>query len=49
MAEARYEYTYSVGGQKLKVVQKWNSNYSSSSVIGSTVNAGTLTSIKTTD
>jgi hypothetical protein len=49
VAEARNEYTYSVGGQKLKVVQKWNPDFSTTPVIGSTVNATSLTQTKTTD
>mgnify|MGYP007043947461 CR=1 FL=1 len=38
VAEARNEYTYSAGGQKLKVVQKWNPNFATAPVIGSSVN-----------
>ncbi|MDU1893115.1 MAG: RHS repeat-associated core domain-containing protein, partial [Dysgonomonas sp.] len=49
VAEARNEYTYSAGGQKLKVVQKWNSNYSTTPVIGSAVNTTALNMTKTTD
>jgi RHS repeat-associated protein len=49
IAEARNEYLYSAGGQKLKTVQKWNPNYSTAPVIGSAVNAGSLTVTKTTD
>jgi RHS repeat-associated protein len=49
VAEARNEYTYSAGGQKLKVVQKWNPDYSTTPVIGSAINTGTLTMTKTTD
>ena len=49
VAEARNEYTYSAGGQKLKVVQKWNPNYSTTPVIGSGINTTALTQSKTTD
>jgi RHS repeat-associated protein len=49
VAEARNEYTYSAGGQKLKVVQKWNPNYSTTPVIGSAINTAALTQTKTTD
>ena len=49
VAEARNEYTYSAGGQKLKVVQKWNSSYSTSPVTGSAVNTAALNMNKTTD
>jgi hypothetical protein len=33
VAEARNEYTYSASGQKLKVVQKWNLDYSTAPVM----------------
>jgi RHS repeat-associated protein len=49
VAEARNEYTYSAGGQKLKVVQKWNPDYSTAPVIGSAINTAALTMTKTTD
>jgi len=49
VAEARNEYTYSAAGQKLKVVQKWNPNYSTAPVIGSAVNVSSLSMNKTTD
>lgn len=49
VAEARNEYTYSANGQKLKVVQKWNPNYSTAPVIGSAINTASLTQTKTTD
>jgi len=49
VAEARNEYTYSAGGQKLKVVQKWNPNYSTAPVIGSAINVSSLTASKTTE
>ncbi|KAA6302468.1 MAG: tRNA nuclease WapA [Candidatus Ordinivivax streblomastigis] len=49
IAEARNEYVYSASGQKLKVVQKWNPSYSTTPVIGSTVNAAALLLSKTTD
>ncbi|GAB6010288.1 RHS repeat domain-containing protein, partial [Dysgonomonas reticulitermitis] len=47
--EGRNEYTYSASGQKLKAVQKWNPNYSTSPVIGSTINTAALTQSQTTD
>ena len=47
VAEARNKYIYSAGGQKLRVVQKWNPNYSTTPVIGSSINTIALT--KTTD
>ena len=49
VAEARNEYTYSAGGQKLKMEQKWNPNYSTAPVIGSAITASLLTMNKTTD
>ena len=51
VAEARNEYTYSATGQKLKVVQKWNPNYSTTPVngVGSAINTGSLTMSKTTE
>ncbi|GAB6010286.1 RHS repeat domain-containing protein [Dysgonomonas reticulitermitis] len=49
VAEARNEYTYSAGGQKLKVVQKWNPNFSTAPVIGSGITVNSLTMAKTTD
>ena len=49
VAEARNEYTYSAAGQKLKLVQKWNPNYSTAPVIGSAINVSLLTQSKTTD
>ncbi|MDR1369133.1 MAG: RHS repeat-associated core domain-containing protein, partial [Dysgonamonadaceae bacterium] len=49
VAEARNEYLYSAGGQKLKVVHKWASSYSSTPVIGSAVNTSALNNTKTTD
>jgi len=49
VAEARNEYTYSAAGQKLKVVQKWNPNYSTTPSIGSAVTESALTMSKTTD
>ena len=47
--EGRNEYTYTASGVKLKVVQKWNPNYSTAPVIGSGVNTTLLTQTKTTD
>ncbi|MDR0825273.1 MAG: hypothetical protein LBN74_09280 [Prevotella sp.] len=49
VAEARNEYTYSAGGQKLKVVQKWNPSYNIAPVVGSDVTVSALTQSKTTD
>jgi hypothetical protein len=49
VAEARVEYVYSARGQKLSVKQRWNPNYSTSPVIGSAVNASSLTSSTTLD
>ncbi|HMM04302.1 RHS repeat-associated core domain-containing protein [Dysgonomonas sp.] len=49
VAEARNEYTYSASGQKLKVVQKWNPNFSTAPVIGSGINTTSLTQAKTSD
>ena len=49
VAEARNEYTYSGDGRKLKVVQKWNSSYSTSPVVGSAINTAALNMTKTTD
>jgi RHS repeat-associated protein len=49
VAEARNEYTYSATGQKLKVVQKWNPNYSTTPVVGSAITVSSLTMNKTTD
>jgi len=51
VAEARNEYTYSASGQKLKVVQKWNPNYSSTPVagVGSAINTDSLTQSKKTE
>jgi RHS repeat-associated protein len=49
VAEARNEYLYSAGGQKLRVTQKWNSNFSTAPVIGSTINTAALNMTKTAD
>ena len=49
VAEARNEYIYSAAGPKLKVVKKWNPNYSTTPVIGSTINTALLTKSETTD
>ena len=49
VAEARNEYTYSAAGKKLRVVQKWNSNYSSTPVIGSDISVTSLNKTETTD
>ena len=49
VAEARNEYTYTATGAKLKVVKKWNPNYSTTPVIGTTINTSLLTLNETTD
>ena len=49
VAEARNEYTYSATGEKLRVVQRWNPNYSTTPVIGSAVNTSSLIMNKQTD
>ena len=49
VGEARNEYTYSASGQKLKMVQKWNPNYSTNPTIGSSVSISSLTMKKTTE
>ncbi len=49
VAEARNEYTYTATGAKLKVVKKWNPNYSTTPVIGTTINTSLLTLSETTD
>jgi RHS repeat-associated protein len=49
VAEARNEYVYSAGGQKLKVIQQWNPDYSATPTIGSDINAGALPLTKTTN
>lgn len=46
VAEARNEYTYTASGMKLKVVQKWNPNFSTNPVIGSAVTPNLLTQTK---
>lgn len=47
--EGRNEYLYSATGQKLRVIQRYNSAYNSSPVIGSDVNLSVLDRTKTTD
>jgi RHS repeat-associated protein len=49
VAEARNSYSYSAGGEKLRVVQRYNPHYSTSPVIGSAVNISALDVTKTTD
>ncbi|MDR1560752.1 MAG: hypothetical protein LBS23_00120, partial [Holosporaceae bacterium] len=49
VAEAINTYIYSATGKKIKVVQRWNSNYSTAPVIGQTVNPNGLNQTKTTD
>jgi len=47
--EGRNEYIYSASGQKLRAVQKWNPEYSTTPIIGSTINPAALTQTHTTD
>lgn len=47
--EARNEYLYSASGQKLQVVQRYNSNYNKAPVIGTAINVSALDKTKTTD
>lgn len=49
VAEARNEYTYTATGTKRRVVQKWNPAYSTTPIIGSAINVGSLTKTETTD
>ncbi len=49
VAEARNTYTYTADGKKLRVVQKWNSNYSTAPTIGSAINVSSLNNTKTTE
>lgn len=49
LGEARNEYMYSVTGAKLQVIQRYNSSYNNSPVIGSEVNASALDKAKTID
>jgi len=49
LAEARNAYSYSADGEKLRVVKKYNSNFNTSPIIGSAVNASALDVMKTTD
>ena len=51
VAEARNEYTYSALGQKLKVVQNRNPNYSTTPLngVGSAINTSSLSLSKTTE
>ncbi|MDR2057209.1 MAG: DUF6443 domain-containing protein [Dysgonamonadaceae bacterium] len=49
VAEARNEYTYTITGAKLKVVHRWNPAYSNSPVIGTAINANSLTEKVTID
>ncbi len=44
----RNECIYSAGGQKLKVVQKWNPNYNTAPVIGSRINVSSLAQTRIT-
>lgn len=49
VGEGRNKYTYSAGGGKLRVEQKWNPNYSTTPVIGSGITESALTKTETTD
>lgn len=49
VAEARNEYLYSATGTKLRVKQRYNSNYNNAPVIGSEINVSALDKTKTTD
>ncbi len=48
-AEGRNEYTYSAGGVKLQIIQRWNPNYYPSPAIGSAINTAALSQTTTTD
>lgn len=47
--EARNEYLYSASGQKLQVVQRYNSAYNKAPIIGTAINASILDKTKKTD
>ena len=49
VAEARNAYSYSADGVKLRVVQRYHSNFNTASVIGSAINLSNLNKVKTTD
>ena len=49
VAEARNSYSYSADGLKLRVVQRYNSNFNTAPVIGSAINLSNLNKVKTTD
>jgi len=49
VAEARNEYLYSATGQKLRVIQRWNSGFNTSPVIGSAINVAALDKSKVRD
>ncbi|MFT4073673.1 MAG: RHS repeat-associated core domain-containing protein [Dysgonamonadaceae bacterium] len=49
VAEARNSYSYSADGVKLRVVQRYNSNFNTAPVIGSAINLSNLNKVKTTD
>ena len=49
VAEARNQYVYTATGIRLRKTSQWNTNYSTSPVIGSAINVGALNQVKTTD
>jgi len=49
VGEAHNTYTYTADGTKRKIVQQWNSNYSTTPVIGTGINVSSLNQSKTTD
>ncbi len=49
VGEARNTYSYAADGTKLQVIKKYNSNFNTSPIIGSAVNASALDVTKTTD
>ena len=49
VGEARNTYTYTADGIKRKTLQQWNSNYSTTPVIGTGINVSSLNLSKTTD
>ena len=49
VGEARNDYVYRSDGNKMRVVHKWNPNYSTAPVIGSGITETSLTKSETTD
>ncbi|NDV79991.1 RHS repeat-associated core domain-containing protein [Dysgonomonas sp. 511] len=49
VAEARNQYLYSASGAKLRVTQRWNSNYSNTPIIGTAINEASLDMETVTD